>query len=74
MKATETAQSTPAPSLVPLAQAAKRLGWSYRTAWAHARSGRLHTVQNPVTKRRFVNSDLLEAWVAGNFGQGAQHE
>ncbi len=73
MKATETTQSTPAPVLIPLAQAAKRLGIAYRTAWAHARSGRLATIQNPETKRRYVRSDILESWIAGNFGQGAQH-
>ncbi len=72
MKATETAQDTPAPSLVPLAQAAKRLGLSYSTAWQKARSGALPTVQT-ATKRRYVRSDVLEAMIAGTFGQGAQH-
>ncbi len=68
MKATETAQATPAPILIPLAQAAKRLGIAYKTAWVKAKSGIIPTVQME-TGRRYVRSDVLEAMIAGKAGQ-----
>ncbi len=69
MKATETAQA--APVLIPLAQAAKRLGIAYKTAWVKAKAGIIPTVQME-TGRRYVRSDVLEAMIAGK--TGAEHE
>lgn len=65
MKTPQIASPLPeAPCLVPLAQAAKRLGLSYNTAWRKAKDGTLPTVQME-TGRRFVSEAVLAELMQG---------
>ncbi len=59
-----------APCLVPLAEAGKRLGWSYNTAWRKVKDGTLPTVKS-ATGRHYVSEAVLAELMQG---QGVRHD
>ena len=53
-----------APRLVPLSEAARRLGIAYNTAWRKAKDGTLPTVKS-ATGRRYVSEAVLAGLMQG---------
>lgn len=61
MKASQTPDPLPDNvHLVPLPQAARRLGISYGVAWAKVKQGAIPAVQMKFGGRLYVRSDLLD--------------